>query len=663
MFISWLLVITLANLVTSQYTDSQRCELDKRKYVQNKDPDADITCRRVQGNLFNNSILQLDASGKAYEPLPGFPEIAGRLLHIAAESCNPELETCVSMVLAYGCGVQYEVCLQKDDSVKPMKMCKDFCVDVQQCIALHPEINDVIREKVSEATLSMLTNQRCVDVGGISSSRGKQQTHVYCRFNQEERKDLKSYVDAEKLYPQWNIQRCCSASSLSDSVTSAKDLCCNSDHFYKVDGAKQCVMKCASNSLYSTADQLLAFNWILICASVCAISSAITVLTYFADVTRFAYPEKPIICHSVCCFFYACGHFFRIFTGVNGVACTEAREGRVYLQEGLNGEFMCTVSFLLIYYSQMALHVWWVVLAISWFLTAVKGWSQEALEAISIWFHVSAWAIPTVQTVVTLATKRFEGDPLTGLCVVGSQTAINLLFFVIIPIAFCALLGLLLITYGFISVFQVRKRLRTTKIDANLSGVDTKRFDKLMIRMAVFTISYIVPTMAYLALTTFEFTQIPRWYESANVIDSPYVPPEERPAKTLPEVYITLIRIFNPFVLCIGTCFWILNCKTLKLWSRVIFRCCHTPYDYNKGAVSVQYAQASNPNLLIPATQYRVTSPSNSNNNNNNNSSPTPANKNGKKSPSGQQQITMSPAYNNGAMPPTQTTRYDMGKI
>ena len=558
-------------------------------------------------------------------------------------------------MLHVGCGLQYEICLARDSShperQSPSKLCQEFCYSAKTCIEKYPEIKLI----VSSTTLGY----KYIDELIPTRCAIDDELH-YCRFNEHEydANDLNEHIlqvlNPKALYKQWGVQECCAW-----APDSSGEFCCNEENFYEVSEAKNCVLKCPNNNLYTETEKLLAFNWIIICATVCAVSSAITVLTYFADVSRFAYPEKPIICHSVCCFFYACGHFFRIFTGVEGVACTTIREGRVYLQEGLNGEFMCTVSFLIIYYSQMALHVWWVVLAISWFLTAVKGWSQEALEAISIWFHVSAWAIPTVQTVITLATKRFEGDPLTGLCVIGSQTAVNLLIFIIVPITICAVLGLLLITYGFVSVFQVRKRLRTTKIDANLSGVDTKRFDKLMIRMTVFTISYIVPTAAYLALTTYEFLQIPSWYESLNSNQTPFgLAPEETKAN-VPKIYLTLIKIFNPFVLCIGTCFWILNCKTLKLWSRVIFRCCHTPYDYNKTPVSVVHYTQSNNNLIVPANQYRV--PPGNNNNNNNNSSPTPQNKNGKKSPNGQQNMQ---GYNSGInQTPASPTRYDMGKV
>ena len=632
-----------------------KCDTNIQHY---QPKDGDIICSRVLGPLYNRSVL--DEGSEVDATLNRLPEIAERLLNTAAESCDLELESCVAKLLTYGCSMKYKVCfpinsdaIGNDKSSYPgsdpnagerkymiTQPCRNFCEDVQDCVQRYPEVHEIVNSVVTDEQMKMQTDTKCYDNKQPPSGTSNQ----YCRYGRSEGDQIMQSPDT--LYSHWGIRRCCSPSG-------TRNECCNHEDFVEVSPAKSCVMKCDSKALYSNIEQVLAFNWIFICATICAVSSGITVLTYLADVSRFAYPEKPIICHSVCCLFYALGHFFRILTGVDGVACTQSKLGRVYLQEGLDGEFICTMSFLVIYYAQMALHIWWVVLAVSWYLTAARGWSQEALESISIWFHVAAWGLASVPSVIVLATKRFEGDPLTGLCTVGSQTPINLLYFILIPVSLCAMFGILLISYGFISVFKVRKRLRTTKIDSNLSGVDTKRFDKLMIRMSVFTISYIVPTVVYLVLTTYEYVEIPKWYKSLNTGMSSYQAAASLATPSQgnsPEIYMLLIKIFSPFVLCIGTCFWILNCKTFKLWSSVVFRCCQSPQSYSKNGQPMTHpTNASQPHLLNQGNNYHPqnTQPV----------TPSPMQPKAKKA---QQPLLNS--YMNGAHP-IAATRYNMGEV
>ena len=653
-------LFTLPMVHSNSYAGSEsKCE-ENIKLHQPKVPD--ITCSRVFGTLYNRSVIHESTAEST--TLSRFSEIAEKLLNTAVESCNYELETCVSKLLAYGCSLQYSICFVYNTNVNINKNpysglevndngrsylltqpCKSFCTEVEHCVKLYPEVHSIVNTVVSDAEMSVASNAKCYDQNIVNTDGQVASSQHYCRYTKID-EETKILLSPEQLYNQWGIKRCCSASG-------TKNECCNHEDFLEIPPAKSCVMKCDSKALYSNIEQVLAFNWIFICATICAVSSGITVLTYLADVTRFAYPEKPIICHSVCCLFYALGHFFRILTGVDGVGCTQSKLGRVYLQEGLDGEFICTMSFLVIYYAQMALHIWWVILAVSWYLTAAKGWSQEALESISIWFHVIAWGVASVPSVIVLATKRFEGDPLTGLCVVGSQTPINLLYFILIPVSLCAILGMFLITYGFVSVFKVRKRLRTTKIDSNLSAVDTKRFDKLMIRMSVFTISYIMPTAVYLVLTTYEYVEIPKWYKSLNTGTSSYqaassVTPS---GGNVPEIYMLLIKIFSPFVLCIGTCFWILNCKTFKLWSKVIFRCCQSPQSYSKNGQPMAHpTNASQPNLLNQGNTYHPA--------NTQQVTPSPIQSKAKKS----QQPLLNSSYMNGAHP-IAATRYNMGEV
>lgn len=65
---------------------------------------------------------------------------------------------------------------------------------------------------------------------------------------------------------------------------------------------------------------------------------------------------------------------------------------------------------MFLYFFLMAGSLWWVILTITWFLSAGLKWGQEAIDAKSQFFHGVAWSIPAIQTVVALIMKKVEGE-------------------------------------------------------------------------------------------------------------------------------------------------------------------------------------------------------------------------------------------------------------
>lgn len=83
----------------------------------------------------------------------------------------------------------------------------------------------------------------------------------------------------------------------------------------------------------------------------------------------------------------------------------------------------------------------WVILTLTWFLAAGLKWGHEAIEMHSSYFHIAAWAIPAVKTIVILIMRLVDADDLTGLCYVGSQQQEALIGFVVTPLATYLLIG------------------------------------------------------------------------------------------------------------------------------------------------------------------------------------------------------------------------------
>lgn len=83
-----------------------------------------------------------------------------------------------------------------------------------------------------------------------------------------------------------------------------------------------------------------------------------------------------------------------------------------------------------------------MILTLTWFLAAGLKWGHEAIEMHSSYFHIAAWAIPAVKTIVILIMRLVDADDLTGLCYVGNLQQEALTGFVVAPLATYLLIGI-----------------------------------------------------------------------------------------------------------------------------------------------------------------------------------------------------------------------------
>ena len=162
-----------------------------------------------------------------------------------------------------------------------------------------------------------------------------------------------------------------------------------------------------------------------IVGGVCIVPTLFTVITFLLDMQRFQYPERPIIFMSLCYLFISCCYVIGYFQGTS-ISCTESfspptadllGEGRRMISpitQGVQNQ-VCTIMFMVVYMFTMAAAIWWVILTLAWFLMAGLKWSHEAVENYSAWFHVAAWAVPAVKSIVVLATESVEGEQIIAI--------------------------------------------------------------------------------------------------------------------------------------------------------------------------------------------------------------------------------------------------------
>lgn len=124
--------------------------------------------------------------------------------------------------------------------------------------------------------------------------------------------------------------------------------------------------------MVSQEERDFASIWITVWSALCCISTLMTVTTYLIDTQRFKYPERPIVFLSACYFMVSVGYLVRVALGHEETACHER-----IIRYHSTGPVPCTLVFLLIYFFGMASSIWWVILALTWFLAAGLKWGNE----------------------------------------------------------------------------------------------------------------------------------------------------------------------------------------------------------------------------------------------------------------------------------------------
>ncbi|XP_078522478.1 frizzled-10 [Lissotriton helveticus] len=343
--------------------------------------------------------------------------------------------------------------------------------------------------------------------------------------------------------------------------------CENPGKFHHVEKSGSCAPLCAPgvDVYWSREDKDFAAIWTAVWSVLCFLSSAFTVLTFLIDPQRFRYPERPVIFLSMCYCVYSVGYLIRLFAGPESIAC-DRDGGQLYvIQEGLESTG-CTIVFLVLYFFGMASSLWWVILTLTWFLAAGKKWGHEAIEANSSYFHLAAWAIPAVKTILILVMRRVAGDELTGLCYVGSMDVSALTGFVLVPLACYLVLGTSFILSGFVALFHIRRVMKT-------GGENTDKLEKLMVRIGVFSVLYTVPATCVIACYFYERLNMAHWRTLATQErcrpDARTGAPDCAMARSLPAVEIFMVKIFMLLIVGSTSGMWIWTSKTLQSWQNV----------------------------------------------------------------------------------------------
>ena len=360
-------------------------------------------------------------------------------------------------------------------------------------------------------------------------------------------------------------------------VTPSSSNTCPDRYVYveKLQHNTTCAPRCGVDALFRSKDKHFIEIWMLVWASICFASTLLTVLTFLLDTTRFRYPERPIIFLSLCYSIYSVAYIIRAIIGPKAISCDVGKSGDIdvdfLIHEGLESTW-CIVVFLILYFFGMASCIWWVILTLTWFLAAGRKWGQEAIESLGSYFHLAAWAIPAIKTIVILTMRRVDGDELTGLCYVGHMDKKAQTAFVVAPLAVYLILGTIFLLSGFFALFRIRK-------DLKHEGTPIRKLEKLMAKIGIFSVLYTVPATCVIGCYVYEQTNLQQWrYQSMNtdckvIRTGPHAGQKDCTlSKSIPTIEIYMLKVFMSLVVGISSSMWIWSSKTVNSWTTFFSR-------------------------------------------------------------------------------------------
>lgn len=313
-----------------------------------------------------------------------------------------------------------------------------------------------------------------------------------------------------------------------------------------------------------------ARKWIGIWAFICLGSTLFTVLTFLIDMTRFRYPERPIIFLSGCYFMVALAYVVGFFLE-DKYACNRfsMKDGDLnwmsipMVTQGTKKEW-CTILFMLLYFFSMASSIWWVILTLTWFLAAGMKWGHEPIEANSQYFHLAAWAVPAIKTIAILAMGQVDGDVLSGVCTTGISDVDALRGFVLAPLVVYLIIGTCFLVAGFVSLFKIRTIMKS-------DGTKTDKLEKLMVRIGIFSVLYTVPATIVIACYFYEQSSregwMTTWYNRVcERSDGDKCLPSS--GSRMPDFNVFMIKYLMSVIVGITSGVWIWTGKTVNSWKK-----------------------------------------------------------------------------------------------
>ncbi|XP_030382238.1 frizzled-3 [Scaptodrosophila lebanonensis] len=480
--------------------------------------------------------------------MTAMPNLAGHTIQLEAEleiaKLLPLIESgCSDRARFLLCSSLFPLCTP--DVPRPVTACKSLCETVKsECTSnAPPELMRLWPEFLScEQLPQPEKHELCMQIPQELSETPQQQQQQH----QQQQQQQQSGGSVAVLAPQptqseqrqehqmyWSWMAWKMSAQLSKVLPSSSVLC---PHNFTANPLvpNECVPQCQRDAFHSTQQKKVTESLILGLSAVCFLLTLFALVTFWAEPTRFGYPERPVLFLCLCYNLFSLCYLERI------VFHNQARSMALLEQPLAAGRLPCAMtppclaSYISTSYLSLCGATWWLIFSLCFYLSSHKKWSSEALEQRSGLFHVLAWVPPLTPPMAALLLERVHPSELTGMCTAPG--------FVELPALALLLLGL---------YFTLRAARSLHTLQQQLS----QRFAQIRKRFLIFSLVFFVPTAAGVAAAFCErhVNAVP----SCSTLDD-CAPPMELSA------WPTLVRIFFQLVGGTLTGMWVWSRKTCE---------------------------------------------------------------------------------------------------
>ncbi|XP_033097394.1 smoothened homolog [Anneissia japonica] len=342
------------------------------------------------------------------------------------------------------------------------------------------------------------------------------------------------------------------------------------------DGVDGCGIQC-QNPLYSQTEHERMHTFIAVFASICAICTFFTLLTFFADWKNSSkYPALILFYMNGCFFVGSIGWLAQFSNGArDDIVCR--KDGTMRQSEPSEGENLsCVIIFIIVYYFLMAGVIWFVMLAFAWHISfKALGTPKDAMNGKTSYFHLFTWSIPFLLVVVIMAFNQIDGDSVSGICFVGYKNLNYRAIFLLAPIGIALVIGAFFLINGLMTLCGLQRGGHSL-----LNEKASARISRTIARIGVFAVLAFSFIFISFACHLYEFTNQEAWEKGfrdymvceANVSslrlreETEHIPLCSMNSK--PNLTVVMLHIFSLFGAGIAMSMWVWTPATLSIWHR-----------------------------------------------------------------------------------------------
>lgn len=326
----------------------------------------------------------------------------------------------------------------------------------------------------------------------------------------------------------------------------------NNHNYFFVEKLQACALECLKDGLFTFSEKQLVERWLSALACVCGLLCVLSLAVVVFEYQNTCYPERTIVFITACYLFYSLAYIIRIIYSREGVTCKE-EDGRRYLLIDGSGNLSCATTFLLTYCFSTAQNIWWVMLSLSWFLSAGLKWRPDLIRALSMYFHIFSWGVPCAMTVIVLVIRKIDVNELTGICFIGNryENLPALRAFVLGPLFTFLIMGIMFLLSGFIALFRISN---------NYSDDPTSpsKLERPLLPVGIYAALHAFFSTFIFASYFYEYANKTNWYRD--------------PGSRGPNFEVFLIRVIMDFLIGITAAIWLLAVHLPKCLKRKLYQ-------------------------------------------------------------------------------------------